>query len=137
MTGHLPPTGSDLGQADRATTTRADSSGLHWHEPLRHHYAALFRGERPASVGAADLTSRAAALLSSAGWKVTASQDGDGAKRWSVLTSRHDGSSIEIRVGHDTSAVMFSGQTPTLALRSPQEFPWPEPVCTPEMVTSG
>ncbi|PKV83293.1 hypothetical protein [Streptomyces sp. TLI_146] len=124
--------GSDLGLLFLDEPTVAD-----WHDPLRHHYAALFRGERPASVGAADLTSRAAALLDSAGWQVTASQDGDGPRRWSVLTGRHDFGSIEIRVAHHISAVMFSGQTPALALRTPEEFTWPEPLRTPETLTPG
>ncbi|MFI1100734.1 hypothetical protein [Streptomyces melanogenes] len=124
--------GADLGLLFLDEPTVAD-----WHEPLRHHYSALLRGERPASVGAADITSRAAALLDSAGWQVTTSQDGDGPRRWSVLTGRRGDSSIEIRVGHHMSAVMFSGQTPALALRAPEEFTWPEPRCTPETLTPG
>lgn len=124
--------GSDLGLLFLDEPTVAD-----WHEPLRHHYSALFRGERPASISFAELASRATALLSSAGWQVAASHDSDGARRWSVLTGRHDDSTIEIRVAHHTSAVMFSGQTPALALRTPEEFTWPEPLCTPETVTPG
>ncbi|MFG2563645.1 hypothetical protein [Streptomyces sp. NPDC048496] len=124
--------GSDLGLLFLDWPTVAD-----WHEPLRHHYSALFRGERPASVSAADLASRAAALLGPAGWEIAASEENDGAKPWSLVTGRQDGSSIEVRVGHHTSAVMFSGQTPALALRAPEEFQWPEPVRTPETVTPG
>ncbi|WP_329568558.1 hypothetical protein [Kitasatospora sp. NBC_01266] len=108
-----------------------------WHEPLRYRYSALFRGDRPASVRASDLASRAARLLGLAGWEVAVGEERDGGKRWSVLTGRHDGSSVEIRVGHHTSAVMFSGRTAAMPLHTLEAFQWPEPVCTAESVTPG
>ncbi|MFE7706937.1 hypothetical protein ACFU6I_14245 [Streptomyces sp. NPDC057486] len=71
-----------------------------WHEPPRYRYAAEFStGKRPAHVSAADIASRAAALLSSAGWRqsTTTSQDNPGRTPRIVVTGRHDnGCTIEI-----------------------------------------
>ncbi|MGW3041377.1 hypothetical protein ACWC9T_15365 [Kitasatospora sp. NPDC001159] len=100
-------------------------------------YSAVFRGERPVTVTAAETASRAAVLLGSAGWGVTTSQEYDGGKRCSVVVARRDGNGIRIRTGDHTSAVMFSGQTPALALHPPEPFQWPDPVRTPETVTPG
>ncbi|GAA2741157.1 hypothetical protein [Kitasatospora cinereorecta] len=108
-----------------------------WHEPPRYHYSALFRGERPATVTAAETASRGAVLLRSAGWDVTASEVDDGGWLCSVVVAHRDGNHIRIRAGDHTSAVMFSGQTPALALRPPKPFQWPEPVRTPDTVTPG
>jgi hypothetical protein len=124
--------GSDLGLLFLNDLRVAD-----WHEPLRYHYSAVFRGERPASVSGAEIASRASALLGSAGWEVATSEENDGAKRRGMVIGRHDGGSIEILVGDHTSAVLFSAQTPALALRTPEEFQWPEPVRTPDTLTPG
>ncbi|MEU5424955.1 hypothetical protein AB0H73_05010 [Streptomyces olivoreticuli] len=124
--------GSDLGLLFLNEPRVAD-----WHEPLRYHYSAVFRGERPASVDAAEIASRASALLGSAGWEVAASEEIDGAKRSGVITGRHGGSSISIRAGDHTSAVLFTAQTPMPALRTPEKFQWPEPVRTLETLTPG
>ncbi|MEE1811272.1 hypothetical protein PUR32_35380, partial [Streptomyces sp. BE133] len=61
-----------------------------------------------------------------------------GTKRTYVLTARRpDGTRIEVRTGDHNSAVLYSGQTPALALREPEEFQWPEPVRTPGTLTPG
>lgn len=116
------------------------------HEPPRYQYAAeFFTGKRPTHVSAADIASRAAALLTSAGWRqsATTSQESPGRTPRIVVTGRHDnGCTIEIHVTNDNgpappSKVWFSGRTPTMALREPEEFRWPEPIRTAETVTSG
>lgn len=108
-----------------------------WHEPLRHHFSALFRGERPATVTAAEITSRAAVLLDAAGWDVTTSEEQQDGKRATVVLAHRDGNVIRVGTGDHTSAVMFSGRTPALALRAPKPFQRPEPVLTAETVTPG
>ncbi|GAA4904078.1 hypothetical protein ACFPM3_29430 [Streptomyces coeruleoprunus] len=108
-----------------------------WHEPLRHQYASGFDGRRPAGVGAADIAARAAALLGAAGWDVTASREEAGGRARLVVTGRRDGCRIDVRVGDHWPIVWFEGRTPALALYEPQEFEWPEPVCTPENLTPG
>ncbi|QLE70312.1 hypothetical protein FGW37_00640 [Streptomyces rectiverticillatus] len=109
-----------------------------WHEPLRYQYGtSSFSGERPAHASAADIASRAATLLGSAGWEVATSQEDAGGRPRSVVTGRRDGCSIEIRVGHHRPVVYFDGRTPAMALYEPEEFQWPEPVCTAETVTPG
>ncbi|MEE1805542.1 hypothetical protein PUR32_04215, partial [Streptomyces sp. BE133] len=61
-----------------------------------------------------------------------------GTKRTYVLTARRpDGTRIEVRTGDHNSAVLYSGQTPALALREPADFQWPEPVRTPGTLTPG
>lgn len=130
ITDLTPGSGLDLLFLDRPAV--AD-----WHEPLRYHYSAMFRGEHPAGVSAAEIASRASALLGSAGWEVASSEEIDGAKRSVVITGRQDGGSINIRVGDHTSAVLFTAQTPALALHTPEEFRWPEPVRTPETLPPG
>ncbi|MEU8515285.1 hypothetical protein AB0C76_27470 [Kitasatospora sp. NPDC048722] len=108
-----------------------------WHDPLRYHFSALFRGERPATVPAAEIASRAAVLLDAAGWDVTTSEAQQDGKRATMVLARRDGNAIRVGTGDHTSAVMFSGRTPALALRAPKPFQWPEPVLTPEAVTPG
>ncbi|MEU2870544.1 hypothetical protein ABZ769_15270 [Streptomyces olivoreticuli] len=76
-------------------------------------------------------------MLGSAGWEVASSEETDGAKRSGVITGRHDGSSINVRAGDHTSAVLFTAQTPAPALHTPEEFRWPEPARTPETLTPG
>ncbi|MTE11545.1 DnaJ-like cysteine-rich domain-containing protein [Nocardia aurantiaca] len=124
--------GTDLGLLFLDEPTVAD-----WTEPPRYHYSGLIRGERPAAVSAADIARRAAALLGAAGWEVGEAQDFSGPRPAVVVTGQRDGNSIEVRVGEHTSAVMFSGRTPALALREPKEFRLPDPVRTPETVTPG
>ncbi|MGW5105781.1 hypothetical protein [Nocardia sp. NPDC004123] len=108
-----------------------------WSEPPRYQYSGLIRGERPATVSAADIARRAAALLGAAGWEVGEAQDSTGPKPAVVVTGQRDGIGIEVRVGDHTSAVMFSGRTPALALRDPEEFRLPDPVRTPETLSPG
>lgn len=117
-----------------------------WHEPLRYRYAAeFFTGKRPTQVTAADIASRAAALLTSAGWRqsTTTSPQEPGRPPCTVVTGRHDnGCTIEVNVvgddaGRPPSKVWFRGRTPTMALREPEEFQWPEPILTAETVTPG
>lgn len=118
-----------------------------WHEPLRYQYAAeSFTGRRPVHVGAADIASRAAAMLTASGWRqsTTNSREDPGRTPRIVVTGRHDnGCSIEIHVtaedDHSVSpyTVWFSGRTPAMALREPEDFRWPEPIRTAETVTSG
>ncbi|MGV9663629.1 hypothetical protein [Nocardia niigatensis] len=124
--------GADLGLLFLDEPTIAE-----WTEPPRYHYSGLIRGERPATVPAADLARRAAALLAAAGWQVGESSDSTGAYPAVVITGHRDGSSIEVRVGDHTSAVMFSGRTSALALRDPEEFRWPDPVRITETLTPG
>ncbi|APB01556.1 hypothetical protein [Nocardia seriolae] len=123
---------ADLGLLFLDEPTVAD-----WSEPPRYHYSGLIRGERPATVAAADIARRATALLAGAGWEVGEVADTSGPKPAVVVTGRRDGLGIEVRVGDHTSAVMFSGRTPALALREPEEFRLPDPVRTPETLTSG
>ncbi|MEE1805320.1 hypothetical protein, partial [Streptomyces sp. BE133] len=108
--------GADLGLLFLDEPNVAD-----WHEPLRYSYSAVFRGERPEGVGAADVASRAAGLLSPADWDIAGPQEEiGGTKRTYVLTARRpDGTRIEVRTGDHNSAVLYSGQTPALALREP------------------
>ncbi|MFJ9444316.1 hypothetical protein ACIRRH_20920 [Kitasatospora sp. NPDC101235] len=109
-----------------------------WHEPLRYRYSAGgFRGKRPPNVSTADIVSRAATLLDSAGWEVATSQEDASGTPRVVVTGRHDGCSIEIRVADHGSSTWFSGQTPAMALYEPEEFQRPEPVHTAETVTAG
>ncbi|MFI9201209.1 hypothetical protein [Streptomyces sp. NPDC053048] len=108
-----------------------------WHEPLRYEYSSSFSGKRPAHIGAADIVSRAAALLGSAGWEVATSQEEAGGRPRTVVTGRRDGCGIEVRAVDHMSTVWFSGQTPAMALYEPEEFQWPEPVRTAETITSG
>ncbi|MEV7188751.1 hypothetical protein [Kitasatospora sp. NPDC093102] len=60
-----------------------------------------------------------------------------------MVTGRHDnGCTIEIHVANDEDPVpppeaWFSGRTPAMALREPEEFRWPEQIRTVETVTSG
>ncbi|MEU1674639.1 hypothetical protein ABZ752_21815 [Streptomyces roseifaciens] len=109
-----------------------------WHEPLRYQYwTSSFSGERPAHASAADIASRAAALLGSAGWETATSQEDAGGRNRSVVTGRRDGCSIEIRVGDHGSLVYFDGRTPAMALYETEEFPWPEPARTAATVTPG
>ncbi|MGK5543298.1 hypothetical protein ACSNOH_00875 [Streptomyces sp. URMC 127] len=111
-----------------------------WREPVRYSYSAVFRGQSPEGTGAADVASRAAALLSAADWDVVGPEEeaADGTKRTYVLTARSpDGIRIEVRTGDCNSAVLYSGQTPAPALRETEEFQWPEPVRTPETLTPG
>ncbi|MCX4774161.1 hypothetical protein OG322_33435 [Streptomyces sp. NBC_01260] len=126
--------GADLGLLFLDEPNVAD-----WHEPLRYSYSAVFRGERPEGVGAADVASRAAGLLSPADWDIAGPQEEiDGTKRTYVLTARRpDGTRIEVRTGDYNSAVLYSGQTPALAQHESEEFQWPEPVRTPETLTPG
>lgn len=81
----------------------------------------MFRGERPEGVGAADVASRAAGLLSPADWDIAGPQEEiDGTKRTYVLTARRpDGTRIEVRTGDSNSAVLYSGQTPALGAVRP------------------
>ncbi|MFD4261804.1 hypothetical protein ACFWR9_30340 [Streptomyces sp. NPDC058534] len=131
LIGGLTP-GSDLG-----SLLFSGPRVVEWREPLRHEYWAQFRGERPASVRPAEAASRAAVLLDSAQGEVAESQENDGPKRWYVVTGRQDGSGIEVRVSGHTPTVVFTGRTPAMLLYGPQEFRWPEPVCTPETVSPG
>ncbi|WAL68797.1 hypothetical protein ORV05_13830 [Amycolatopsis cynarae] len=110
-----------------------------WHEPLRYSYSAVFRGDRPEGVGAAHVASRAASLFDPAGWNIAGPEEEiDGTKRTYVLTARHSsGTRIEIRTSDRSSSVLYTGSTPALALRELEEFQWPEPVRTPETLTSG
>lgn len=131
--------GADLGLLFLDEPVRRRTNIADWHEPLRHSYSAVFRGERPEGVGAADVASRAAGLLSPADWDIVGLEEEiDGTKCTYVLTARHpDGTRIEVRTGDYNSTVLYSGQTPALALREPEEFQWPEPVRTPETLTPG
>ncbi|MFD0531319.1 hypothetical protein ACFQ1I_39610 [Kitasatospora arboriphila] len=124
--------GADLGLLFLDAPSVADR-----HEPLRHHYAAVFRGERPAAVTAAGTASRAAALLGSASWDVTASEEDDDGQRCSMVLAHRDGIRIRVRTGDHTSAVMFGGRTPALAFGPAEPFRQPEPVRTPDTLTPG
>ncbi|GAB0107155.1 hypothetical protein JMUB6875_61470 [Nocardia sp. JMUB6875] len=124
--------GTDLGLLFLDEPTVAD-----WTEPPRYQYSGLIRGERPATVAAADIVRRATALLDAAGWETGTAPDTTGARPAVVVTGHRDGNSIEVRVGEHTSAVMFSGRTPALALRAPREFRLPDPVRTPDTVETG
>ncbi|MFE7597831.1 hypothetical protein [Streptomyces sp. NPDC057494] len=107
------------------------------HEPLRHHYATGYQGNRPANVTAAETAARAISRLRAAGWEVTASQEDDDGILWTVLVAHRDGNSIRILTSDATPAVVFRGQTPALALHPPQPVQPPEPVRTPETLTPG
>ncbi|KUL55344.1 hypothetical protein ADL22_00115 [Streptomyces sp. NRRL F-4489] len=106
-------------------------------EPLRYHYATVYQGNRPKTATAADTASRAAFLLRAAGWDVTASQEDDDGRLWTVIDAHRDGNGIRILTSDDTPAVAFRAQTPALALCPPQPVQQPEPVRTPETVTPG
>ncbi|MFJ9362863.1 hypothetical protein ACIRRA_00375 [Nocardia sp. NPDC101769] len=108
-----------------------------WAEPPRYHYSSLIRGQRPATVSAAELARRASALFAAAGWEVGETEDLSGAGPAVVITGRREGNSIEVRVSGQSSSVMFSGRTPEIAVRDPQESRPPEPVRTPETLTPG
>ncbi|WP_052391234.1 hypothetical protein [Streptomyces sp. NRRL B-24484] len=124
--------GADLGLLFLDEPSVADR-----HEPLRHHYAALFRGERPADLTAAETASRAAVLLDAAGWDVTTSEEYEDGRRCSAVVARRDGIRIRVRTGDHTSAVMFGGRTPALAFAPAEPFRRPEPVRTPDTLTPG
>ncbi|MGW8776466.1 hypothetical protein ACWGNM_00095 [Streptomyces sp. NPDC055796] len=104
-------------------------------EPLRHHYATSYQGNRPATVTAAETASRAASSLRAAGWDVTASQEDDDGILWTVLVAHRDGNSI--LTSDDTPAVAFRGQTAALALRPPQPARQSGPLPTPQTVPPG
>ncbi|MVU78975.1 hypothetical protein GPX89_17190 [Nocardia sp. ET3-3] len=123
---------TDLGLLFLDAPTVAD-----WAEPPRYHYSGLIRGQRPATVPAAELARRASAMLTAAGWDVGETEDTSGARPAVLITGRRDGNSIEVRVGDHTSSVMFSGRTPELALRGQEETRRPEPVRTPGTLTPG
>ncbi|MFJ8208990.1 hypothetical protein [Streptomyces sp. NPDC096033] len=106
-------------------------------EPPRYHYATGYQGNRPATTTAAETASRAAFLLRAAGWDVTASQEDDDGRLWTVVVAHREGNSIRILTSDDTPAVVFRGQTPALALCPPQPIQQPEPVPTPELLTPG
>lgn len=106
-------------------------------EPLRYHYSTSYQGNRPATVTAAETTSRATALLRAAGWDVTVSQEDDDGILWTVIVARRDGSDIRILTSEDTHAVSFRGQTPVVALCPQRPAQEPEPVRTPETVVPG
>ncbi|MFC5144790.1 hypothetical protein [Streptomyces aureoversilis] len=109
-----------------------------WHEPLRYQYGtSSFNGQYPAHASAADIASRAAALLGSANWEVATTQEEVRGRTRFVVTGRRDGCGIEISVGDRRSVVYFDGRTPAMALYETEEFAWPEPVRTAETVTSG
>ncbi|MEU6580749.1 hypothetical protein [Nocardia sp. NPDC046763] len=127
ITDLTPGTGLSLLFLDAPTV-------VDWADPPRYHYSGLIRGQRPATVPAADLVERAAALLAAAGWEVGTEEVEAGAV---VVTGHRQGNSIEVRVSGRSSSVMFSGQTPALALSGPGEFRRPDPVRTPETLTPG
>ncbi|MER5302528.1 hypothetical protein ABT039_24105 [Streptomyces lasiicapitis] len=114
-----------------------EPSIVDWHEPLWYQYSSGFDGKRPAGVGAADVASRAAALLRSAGWEVATSQETAGGNPRLVVSGRREGNEIDVRAGDHLAIVWFSARTPKMALYEPQEFEWPQPVCTPETVAAG
>ncbi|MET9348367.1 hypothetical protein [Streptomyces termitum] len=89
-------------------------------EPLRHHYATVYQGDRPKTATAAETAARAAFLLRTAGWDVTTSQENDDGILWTVVDAHRDGSRIRVLTSDDTPAVAFRGQTPALVLRPPR-----------------
>lgn len=96
-------------------------------EPPRYRYATEYQGNRPATATAAGTASRAAFLLRAAGWDVTASQEDDDGRLWTVVLAHREGNSIRILTSDDIPAVVFRGQTPALTLCPPQPVQQPEP----------
>ncbi|MFE6489684.1 hypothetical protein ACFVGN_43070, partial [Streptomyces sp. NPDC057757] len=132
-----------LGEPQPEITDRPD--------PLRHHHALAYQGNRPARVTATETSDRAVSLLDAAGWDVTTSRLDDDGRVWTVVVARRDGSTIRVLTSDDTPAVVFRGQTADLSLHTPQPAqhpvpetvpepqpePEPEPVRTPETLTPG
>ncbi|MFD5463841.1 hypothetical protein ACFWIQ_13615 [Kitasatospora sp. NPDC127059] len=115
------------------------------HEPPLHRYATWYQGNRPKTSTAAETASRATHLLRAAGWDVTASQEDDDGRLWTVLVAHRDGNEILILTSDDTPAVVFRARTPALDLSAPPPVRQPEPeqepeqelVRTPETLTPG
>jgi hypothetical protein len=109
-----------------------------WHEPLQYQYRASACIERPAEQYDATLVTRAASLLTSAGWQVTDEvADAGSDTELITVTADRDGFRVRVRIQRGCGTVVYSGQTPAMALYTPERFVRPDPVRTPETVRRG
>jgi hypothetical protein len=111
---------------------------IDWHEPLLYQYQATARIERPAEHYDAALATRAASLLTSAGWQVTNDVTNAGSDtELTTVTADRDGFRVRVRIQRGYGGVVYSGQTPAMALYTPEPFVRPDPVRTQETVQEG
>lgn len=116
----------------------SDPQIVDWHEPLLYQYRATARAERPAKQYDATLVTRAASLLTSAGWRVTDEVTGAGSgTELTTVTADRDGFQVQVRIQRGYGTVVYSGETPAMPLYSPKPFVRPDPVRTPETVRRG
>jgi hypothetical protein len=110
-----------------------------WHEPLLYQYRAIASVERPAEQYDAIVVTRAASLLTSAGWQVTDEvTDAGSGTELTTVTADRDGFQVQVRIQRGYGTVIYSGQTPAMALFTPAPpFVRPDPVVTPETVRRG
>lgn len=108
-----------------------------WHELLYQHHATA-RIERPAEHYDATLATRAASLLTSAGWQVTDDvTDAGSDTELATVTADRDGFRVRVRIQRGFGGVVYRGQTPAMSLYTPESFVRPDPVRTPETVRRG
>ncbi|MGW3952435.1 hypothetical protein ACWEKM_16255 [Streptomyces sp. NPDC004752] len=108
------------------------------HEPLLYQYHATIRVERPAEDYDVTAATRAATLLTSAGWQVTDEvTDAGSDTELTTVTACRDGFQVRVRIQRGCGGVVYGGQTPAMPLYTPKPFVRPDPVRTPETVRRG
>lgn len=108
-----------------------------WHEPLLYRSAATSRVELPVAHQDGSLVGRAAEWLTAEGFEVTRETSQDAGNAAYTVVATKDGLELRIRLAEGRSQVLYMGETPRMALYSPEVFVPPEPVMTAETLSPG
>jgi hypothetical protein len=132
LAGHLTP------GHDPDVYMPSDPMIVDWHEPLKYQYRMSGRVDRPAEQYDPTVVTRAVELLGGAGWDVgvEVAESATGGQLTTVVASR-DGYRLTVRIEEGYGTVVYSGETPTMALFTSEPFVRPDPVLTPETVRRG
>ncbi|WP_330233015.1 hypothetical protein OHA40_11360 [Nocardia sp. NBC_00508] len=109
-----------------------------WHEPVRYQYRVSARVHPPGAVYDPAVVRRAVAALTEAGWSVEVERSADesGAVQSTVI-GNHDEFVVRIRVQEGYGGVIFTGETPIVAVPEEDSFVPPQPVVTAATVGAG
>ncbi|MGI5170380.1 hypothetical protein ACQEU3_39120 [Spirillospora sp. CA-253888] len=103
-----------------------------WHEPLKFKHGVTFRGARPDAVPPAEMARRAAQVLAAAGWSVE-----EEVTDAHFVTGRGKGVMIRVRMSLVSDVVLYTAETPMVALHTPEPLVRPEPLRTADTLDPG